>query len=163
MKSAESRLGWPVISVVWVGDWISECGCKQLFFLPFCTTCFLFHGSCWLYVAYLVIRRMHLLSWCVRQNGTFGAFRLMLAWYYVTGQEFFSSLCSLQGHRAFITESKNCFSHVSMDTIIDSSKEFDTCVVYLYTFPAYLSPLPTRFLVFSSNQLYSTWGFELSG
>lgn len=45
----------------------------------------------------------------------------MLAWYYVTGQEFFSSLCSPQGHRAFITESRNCFSHVSMDTIIDSS------------------------------------------
>lgn len=75
--------------------------------------------------------------------------------YDVTRGVFFSSLFSPQGHWAYIIENKNCFSLVSMDTIIDLSDEFDTCVVYLCTFPAYLSPFPacSLFTATSSTQL----------
>lgn len=54
-----------------------------------------------------------------------------------------------------IIENNNCLSHVSMDTIIDLSAEFDTFVVYLCTFPAYLSPFPacSLFTATSSTQL----------
>lgn len=99
----------------------------------------------------------NLVSCCVRRSETFGHFRLMLAWDYTTWHEEFSFPLSslLKGIEHLSLRIKNCFSHVSMDTIIDSSDEFDTCVVYLCTFPEYLSPFPTRslFTATSSTQL----------
>lgn len=72
---------------------------------------------------------------------------------------FFCSLFSPQGHWAFIIEL--FMSRVSMDTIIDSSNESDTCVVCMCIFAHLLhlshtlNPLPTRslFTATSSTRL----------
>lgn len=124
------------------------------------------------YVAYLVIRRMCLIVlltadpffFFVVYSREFQATITSLVpdvWdssmilHGETWVVFFSYLFSLQQHWAFIIDNNNCLSQVSMDTTIDLSDKFDTCVVHLCTFPAYLSPLPacSLFTATSSTQL----------
>lgn len=67
---------------------------------------------------------------------------------------FSSSLFPPQGCWAFIIDINNRLQCISMDTLFDSSNEFDTCVVYLCTFSEYLSQFPTHslFLFFFLQQ-----------
>lgn len=64
---------------------------------------------------------------------TFGHFRLMVAWDYRMWDELFSflflSLLPPRSLSIYRWEQQLFMSRVSMDTIIDSSYEFDTCVV----------------------------------
>ena len=89
-----------------------------------------------------------------RQDEIFGHFRLVLAWDFRAWDELLSfllplsSLLKVAQHR----EQQLFVSHVSMDTIIDSSSEFDTCVVCMCIFAHFLhlshtlNPFPTRSL-----------------
>lgn len=107
----------------------------------------------------------NLVSWRVRQYETFGHFRLMLAWDYRMRDELFSflflSLLSSRALSVYHWEQQLFMSCVSMDTIIDSSNEFDTCVVCMCVFAHLLHlshtlyPFPTRslFTATSSTRL----------
>lgn len=180
LKTAESGPGWPVISVITVGESTGECGSERLFFRH-CSVCVLsiachlsfFISLIWALIEFFYTFNGMLVNVPVGTAAASAVLMCETVWniwlcqmdvslrsHDVMRVVSFSSLFFPRGQ--FIIEGTICLSHISMDTVIDSTQPFwRLCAVCLHASFMSLSNFPLAlcfvffccFLATSSTQL----------